>query len=143
MERRVIMCRTRPVLEFDYDRRSSYAVGVGTIIDHARLPLELITHGKDAVYARRIDAWWSHRAIPTTRDGIRRALDVMGIPNRAVNCAWSARGTGMIWTRLPTGLTRSRTDCPSPTRMAPIRIDAIRDVLAQRVEDVIKAAGRP
>ncbi|WP_181281202.1 hypothetical protein [Bifidobacterium callitrichos] len=35
--------------------------------------------GKDAVYARRIDAWWSHRAIPATRDGIRRALETMGI----------------------------------------------------------------
>ena len=79
MERRVIMCRTHPVLAFDYDRSAGRAVGVGEIVDRARLPLELVTHGKDSVYARRIDAWWSHRAIPATRDGIRRALDTMGV----------------------------------------------------------------
>lgn len=79
MERRVLMCRTRPVLAFDVDRRSGRASGVGEVLDRDRLPLELVTHGKEAVYARRIDAWWSHRAIPPTRDGIRRALDVMGV----------------------------------------------------------------
>ncbi|MBW3089195.1 HipA domain-containing protein [Bifidobacterium miconisargentati] len=79
MERRLIMCGRHPVLAFDYDLRSAHAVGVGEILDRDRLPLELVTHGKDAVYARRVDAWWAHRAIPSTRDGIRRVLDVMGV----------------------------------------------------------------
>ncbi|KAB8289147.1 protein kinase [Bifidobacterium ramosum] len=79
MDRRVIMCRTHEVLLFDYDSRTGHAAGTGTILDHDRLPLELVTHGKDAVYAKRIDAWWRHRAIPSTRDGIHRALDTMGI----------------------------------------------------------------
>ena len=79
MERRILMCRSHPVMSFDYNRQSGHAVGVGEILDRNRLPLELVTHSKDAVYARRIDMWWAHRAIPSTRDGIRRVLDSMGI----------------------------------------------------------------
>lgn len=79
--RRVIMCRTRPVLEFDYDVTSGKAVGSGKILDLQRLPLELIAHGKPAVYASRIDAWWRDRAIPSTRDGIHTVLQVLGLPS--------------------------------------------------------------
>ena len=66
MERRLIMRGAYPVLSFDYDRHPGHAVGVGEILGRDRLPLELVTHGKAAVYARRIDAWWAHRAIPIT-----------------------------------------------------------------------------
>ncbi|GDZ75094.1 hypothetical protein MCC01989_03570 [Bifidobacteriaceae bacterium MCC01989] len=66
-------------MSFDYNRQSGHAVGVGEILDRNRLPLELVTHSKDAVYACRIDMWWAHRAIPSTRDGIRRVLDSMGM----------------------------------------------------------------
>ncbi|KFI41918.1 HipA domain-containing protein [Bifidobacterium biavatii] len=79
MEQRLIMCREHPVVLFDYDRRTGHAAGVGTVLDRERLPLELITHGKEALFARQIDGWWTHRAIPSTRDGIRRVLDVMGV----------------------------------------------------------------
>ena len=43
-----------------------------------RLPLEFTTHGKSALYAKRIDEWWKFRAIPSTRDGIRRVLESLG-----------------------------------------------------------------
>ena len=79
MERRIIMCRRHPVLAFDYDPSSGKAVGSGRILDCSRLPLELISHGKPAIYAKSIDAWWRRRAIPPTRDGIRGILDSMGI----------------------------------------------------------------
>ena len=52
MERRIIMCRRHPVLAFDYDPSSGKAVGSGRILDCSRLPLELISHGKPAIYAK-------------------------------------------------------------------------------------------
>ncbi|NMM94318.1 toxin HipA [Bifidobacterium oedipodis] len=79
MVERLIMCGSRPVFSFEYDRSSGCARGTGTVLDTARLPREMITHGKPAVYARRIDEWWRHRAIPSTRDGIARALDTLGV----------------------------------------------------------------
>ena len=56
MERRIIMCRRHPVLAFDYDPSSGKAVGSGRILDCSRLPLELISHGKPAIYAKSIIA---------------------------------------------------------------------------------------
>lgn len=79
VQERVIMCGPYPVLSFPFDQRTGRAAGTGTVLDRARLPLELTTHGKLAVYARRIDMWWRRRAIPSTRDGIRRALDLLGV----------------------------------------------------------------
>ncbi len=77
--RRFIMCRTRPVLSFDVDDVSGECISTGTILDWQRLPRELISHGKPAVYARRINTWWHQRAIPPTRDGLRRALGALGV----------------------------------------------------------------
>lgn len=79
MARRFIMCMNRPVFAFQWDPHRGFAIGSGTVIDPDRIPLELITHGKPAVYASRIDDWWRHRAIPTTRDGIRHVLDSLGL----------------------------------------------------------------
>ena len=52
---RLLMRARRPVLSFGYDRRHACAVGTGTILDKARFPLELTTHGKSAVYAGPVD----------------------------------------------------------------------------------------
>lgn len=48
MERRLLMCRTRPVLAFDYDTDTGQAASSGTVLDDARLPLELREHGRIA-----------------------------------------------------------------------------------------------
>lgn len=79
MTSRLIMCAARPVLLFDYDETRREAVGTGRVIDAARLPRELIDKGRPAVSARRINAWWRHRAVPPTRDGIGRTLASMGL----------------------------------------------------------------
>lgn len=76
---RLVMCGPHPVLSFEYDDHVGTTVGSGRILDAARLPLELVTHGKPAVYAARIDMWWRRRAIPSSRDGICHALDVLGV----------------------------------------------------------------
>ena len=78
MPRKLIMCGDHPVLAFEYDPESGRACSSGEVLDHDRLPLEFTTHGKSALYARRIDEWWRSRAIPSTRDGIRRVLDSLG-----------------------------------------------------------------
>lgn len=78
MPRKLIMCGDHPVLAFEYDPESGRACSSGEVLDHDRLPLEFTTHGKSALYARRIDEWWRSRAIPSTRDGIRRVLESLG-----------------------------------------------------------------
>ena len=78
MPRKLIMCGDHPVLAFEYDPESGRACSSGEVLDLDRLPLEFTTHGKSALYARRIDEWWRSRAIPSTRDGIRRVLESLG-----------------------------------------------------------------
>lgn len=78
MPRKLIMCGDHPVLAFEYEPASGRALSSGEVLDPRRLPLEFTTHGKSALYARRIDEWWESRAIPSTRDGIRRVLDSLG-----------------------------------------------------------------
>ena len=78
MPRKLIMCGDHPVLAFEYDPASDRACSSGEVLDPNRLPLEFTTHGKSALYARRIDEWWRSRAIPSTRDGIRRVLESLG-----------------------------------------------------------------
>lgn len=74
MRRSIIMNRTHETLIFDFDESTGHAVGTATILDERRMPPEFTTHGKHALYARRVDAWWKGRAIPSTRDGINRVL---------------------------------------------------------------------
>ena len=78
MPRKLIMCGNHPVLAFEYDPESGRACSSGEVLDPMRLPLEFTTHGKSALYAKRIDEWWKSRAIPSTRDGIRRVLESLG-----------------------------------------------------------------
>lgn len=78
MPRKLIMCGDHPVLAFEYEPASGRACSSGEVLDPMRLPLEFTTHGKPALYAKRIDEWWKSRAIPSTRDGIRRVLDSLG-----------------------------------------------------------------
>lgn len=78
MPRKLIMCGDHPVLAFEYDPESGRACSSGEVLDHDRLPLEFTTHGKSALYAKRIDEWWRSRAIPSTRDDIRRVLESLG-----------------------------------------------------------------
>ena len=78
MPRKLIMCRDHPVLSFEYDPESGRACASGDVLDSKRLPLEFVTHGKPALYASKIDEWWKARAIPPTRDGIRKVLESLG-----------------------------------------------------------------
>ena len=82
MPRKLIMCGNHPVLAFEYDPESGRACSSGEVLDPMRLPLEFTTHGKSALYAKRIDEWWKSRAIPSTRDGIRRVLESLGAASR-------------------------------------------------------------
>lgn len=70
---KLIMCGDHPVLAFEYDSTSGRACALGEVLD-----LGFTMHGKPALYAKRIDEWWKSRAIPSTRDGIRRVLESLG-----------------------------------------------------------------
>lgn len=76
---KLIMCGNHPVLTFEYDPVSGHVRSLGEILDLNHLPLEFTSHGKPVLCAERIDEWWSLRAIPSTRDGIRRVLESLGM----------------------------------------------------------------
>ncbi len=79
MPRKLIMCGNHPVLAFEYDPDSGRAYSSGEFLDSNRLPLEFTSHGRLMLCAERIDEWWSSRAIPSTRDGIRRVIESLGM----------------------------------------------------------------
>lgn len=83
LQTRLLVCRTVPVLAFYWDERTGRAQGSGRVLDCERLPLAFTSHGKPAVYAKQIDAWWRSRAVPPSRDGIRRVLDDLGLASTA------------------------------------------------------------
>ena len=101
MPRKLIMCRNHPVLAFEYDPESGRACSSGEVLDPMRLPLEFTTHGKSALYAKRIDEWWKSRAIPSTRDGIRRVLESLGAASTGelLDRTYGLRLSDQYWVR--------------------------------------------
>lgn len=72
---RILMNGTYPVLEFEAGDVRAFASGNGTILDADRLPVFFVRSGKIDVRESVINEWWRRRAIPRTRDGIKRVLE--------------------------------------------------------------------
>ena len=78
MPRKLIMCGNHPVLAFEYDPESGRVfLGRGPRPHATALGIH---HARQEVHCtpKRIDEWWKSRAIPSTRDGIRRVLESLG-----------------------------------------------------------------
>ncbi|MCI1935679.1 MAG: hypothetical protein LKJ44_04205 [Bifidobacteriaceae bacterium] len=101
IESRVLMCRTHPVAAFSADSKTGLAVTGLEVLDQGRLPPEFTDHGKSALYAARINSWWKHRAVPTTRDGLERALSKMGLdsPSQLLTNSYGLSLSDQYWVR--------------------------------------------
>lgn len=80
---RVLMCRTRPVLEFEYFQYGGYALRCGRVFDPARVPVGMYVDGKPTPDGVSITRWWRGRGIPATRDGLAGILGAAGVPTTA------------------------------------------------------------
>ena len=76
---RVLMCRTHPVLEFEYFERAGYVLNVGDIFDESRVPIGMYVDGQPKPDGNAATDWWHSRGIPATRDGLRSVLGAAGI----------------------------------------------------------------
>lgn len=76
---RVLMCRTHPVLEFEYFEYAGYVLNVGDIFDESRVPIGMYVNGQPKPDGNAATNWWRSRGIPATRDGLRSVLGAAGI----------------------------------------------------------------
>ena len=67
-----------PVVSFALDDATSAILRVGTPDRPEHLPVGVSAH-KNRVDRAALNAWWQGRAIPASRQGIRRALDELGV----------------------------------------------------------------
>ena len=76
---RMLMCRTHPVMEFEYFERGGYSLRAGEIYDESRIPIGMYVDGKPEPTGESITGWWRSRGIPMTRDGMRSVFAGSGI----------------------------------------------------------------
>lgn len=68
------MNKHHPVLEFEYDLESHVATRIVDVMYAAHVPIGLFDE-EGNVSKEDLNHWWRHRAIPTSREGVRRLLD--------------------------------------------------------------------
>lgn len=75
-----LMHKNIPVLDIELDEATSSIQKLGTHYHVDHLPLGTCNqHG--IIDRTELNAWWLNRSIPASRSGIRRALEMMDIPN--------------------------------------------------------------
>lgn len=79
VKRYVLMNRTHEVLGFTHSLSANRFLGVFAIYDSERAPLSIASPRGTAVSVRALDAWWRHRSIPASREGIDAKLRELGL----------------------------------------------------------------
>ena len=65
-----------PVLEMDLDDETGSVKRIGTLYAGDHLPIG-ITEKNGAADRQALNEWWTDRAIPASRSGVRRALETL------------------------------------------------------------------
>jgi hypothetical protein len=68
-----------PVIDIEIDRETKVIAGIGTMRDKAHLPPGVFH--EDTVERGWLNQWWVLRSIPASRDGIRKALEILNREN--------------------------------------------------------------
>lgn len=76
--RYILMNRDHEVLGFTYSLSANSFLGVFAIYDHARAPFSIVSPRGASASLKALDAWWSHRCIPLSRDNIDTKLRELG-----------------------------------------------------------------
>ena len=83
----ILMHKNIPVVELTLSEYNGNIEKHGAVHNPAHLPLgTTVRSGKDAgrIIPFFFNEWWTGRSIPASRDGIRDALETLGIPNTAI-----------------------------------------------------------
>ena len=75
----VLMRKNIPVMEIEIDEYSAAISKTGQIINPAHIPVGISMSG-DRPDRRSLNEWWTGRAIPASRSGIRDALEILNVP---------------------------------------------------------------
>ena len=75
----VLMHKNTPVMEIEIDEYSAAITKTGHVMNPAHIPVGIsISGGRPD--RRSLNDWWTGRAIPASRSGIRQALEIMNVP---------------------------------------------------------------
>jgi hypothetical protein len=72
------MHKNTPVVDMKIDEATASIAKLGKIHDIRHLPLGISVH-KTGIDRKMLNDWWAERSIPASRDGIREALETIGI----------------------------------------------------------------
>lgn len=76
----ILMHREVPVLEMKLDEATCTIAEAGALSAPEHMPVGIAVR-KGRVDRAALNVWWADRAIPMTRDGIRRALEMLRLPS--------------------------------------------------------------
>ena len=75
----ILMHKNTPVMEIEIDEYSAAISKTEQVFNPAHIPIGISVSG-DRPDRRSLNEWWTGRAIPASRSGIRQALEIMNIP---------------------------------------------------------------
>lgn len=103
-----LMHKKLAVAEITLDEATGHIVKINTVYTPPHLPVGIPVR-KGAADRKALDDWWTERAIPMSRSGIREALETLDVPNTEmllVRCYglslsdqyWICpEGSGIVW----------------------------------------------
>lgn len=74
----ILMHKDIPVVDIDLDVASCDILGIGSVHNYEHLPIGIPEYD-GTVDRAELNAWWTERSIPSSRSGIRRALEELGV----------------------------------------------------------------
>lgn len=97
-QRFTLMSANHEIAQVAFESTREHPLSVLEIIDPARMPFGTVT-SSDTLRRKRLNDWWSHRSVPSTRPGLVAKLsklgmvDVSGLPVRNLglslsDCYW-------------------------------------------------------
>ncbi len=75
----ILMHKNTTVMEFEIDEASATISEIGQVFDTARIPVGIHLSG-GRPDRKHLNDWWTRRAIPASRLGIRDALEILYVP---------------------------------------------------------------
>ena len=73
-----LMHKNVPVIHIELDKITGIITGIGDVLNRQHIPVG-IQISKGAVDRASLNTWWFERSIPTSRSGIRKALEVLDV----------------------------------------------------------------
>ncbi|MDR0948756.1 MAG: excisionase, partial [Lachnospiraceae bacterium] len=78
-----LMHKNTPVLDMKIDEETGRIAKLGAVHAAVHLPVGLKTF-KTGIDRGELNEWWVGRSIPASRDGLKEALEKLGVPSSSV-----------------------------------------------------------